>query len=181
MKVIGVVGFPASGKGEFSEVARGMGIPVVVMGDLIRDVVRKTGLPLTDVNAAAVSRKIREEEGMGAIAKRLIPVIESCNDRMVVVDGIRGDAEVEVFRERFPDFVLVAIDAPFEERLLRLRARGREDLTSTEEDLRARDDREKGWGLDRAMSMADIILENTGTREEFRQRVRDILDKLRGG
>ena len=32
MKVIGVVGLPASGKGEFSRIAAGLGIPVVVMG-----------------------------------------------------------------------------------------------------------------------------------------------------
>jgi dephospho-CoA kinase len=40
MKVIGVVGLPASGKGEFSKIVKGMGIPVVVMGDVIRDAVK---------------------------------------------------------------------------------------------------------------------------------------------
>ena len=37
MKVIGVVGMPASGKGEFSRIAQGMGIPVIVMGDMITE------------------------------------------------------------------------------------------------------------------------------------------------
>jgi len=32
LRVIGVVGLPASGKGEFSRIAREMGVPVVVMG-----------------------------------------------------------------------------------------------------------------------------------------------------
>ncbi|HMK16072.1 MAG TPA: dephospho-CoA kinase, partial [Methanomicrobiales archaeon] len=36
MRVIGVVGYPASGKGEFSRIAAAAGIPVVVMGDVVR-------------------------------------------------------------------------------------------------------------------------------------------------
>ena len=44
MKVIGVVGLPASGKGEFSKIAAGMGIPVIVMGDMIRKAVSEAGL-----------------------------------------------------------------------------------------------------------------------------------------
>ena len=33
MKVIGIVGYPASGKGEFSDTAKALGIPVFGMGD----------------------------------------------------------------------------------------------------------------------------------------------------
>ena len=40
MKVIGIVGMPASGKGEVSRIARDLGIPVVVMGDAIREKVK---------------------------------------------------------------------------------------------------------------------------------------------
>ncbi len=45
MKVIGIVGMPASGKGEASRIARDLGIPVVVMGDAIRERVKEAGLP----------------------------------------------------------------------------------------------------------------------------------------
>ncbi|HQC34822.1 MAG TPA: AAA family ATPase, partial [Methanoculleus sp.] len=45
MKVIGIVGMPASGKGEVSRIARDLGIPVVVMGDAIREKVKEAGLP----------------------------------------------------------------------------------------------------------------------------------------
>ena len=62
MKVIGVVGLPASGKGEFSRVAREMGIPIVVMGDVIRNEVQAAGLPLTDQNLGSTASRLREEE-----------------------------------------------------------------------------------------------------------------------
>ena len=43
MKVIGVVGLPASGKGEFSKIAAEWE-PVIVMGDMIRNAVKRKGL-----------------------------------------------------------------------------------------------------------------------------------------
>ena len=64
MRVIGVVGLPASGKGEFSRIAAGMGIPVVVMGDVIREAVRAAGLPETDRNMGSVANALRKEGGM---------------------------------------------------------------------------------------------------------------------
>ncbi|MDD4253733.1 MAG: AAA family ATPase, partial [Methanoculleus horonobensis] len=77
MKVIGIVGMPASGKGEVSKIARDLGIPVVVMGDAIRERVKETGLPLTDANLGAVAGGLRADLGMDAIARITIPAIEA--------------------------------------------------------------------------------------------------------
>ncbi|NLO77930.1 MAG: AAA family ATPase [Methanomicrobiales archaeon] len=49
MKVIGVVGLPGSGKGEFSRIAGEFEIPVIVMGDSIREYVRTSGQMLSDL------------------------------------------------------------------------------------------------------------------------------------
>ena len=57
MKVIGVVGLPASGKGEFSKIAERLGIPVVVMGDVVRNAVKKAGLTPTDGNLGAMANR----------------------------------------------------------------------------------------------------------------------------
>ncbi len=46
---------------------------------------------------------------------------------VVLIDGIRGDAEVTMFRKVFPGFTLISIDSSFETRLARIRARGRSD------------------------------------------------------
>jgi Dephospho-CoA kinase len=68
MKVIGIVGYPASGKGEVSAIAEKRGVPVVVMGDMIRRAVTKAGLALTDDNIGAMARALRAELGMDAVA-----------------------------------------------------------------------------------------------------------------
>jgi len=178
MKVIGVVGLPASGKGEFSRIAGEMGIPLVVMGDVIREVVKEEGLLVTDANLGAVAHRLRREEGMAAIARRALPRIRACNAPLVLVDGIRGDSEVSVFREEFPQFSLIGIDAPFYERLERLSRRGREDDFSRSDQLVERDQREISWGLGRALSSADYTLFNEGTLEEFTCAARSLLLKI---
>jgi dephospho-CoA kinase len=179
MKVIGVVGLPASGKGEFSRIARSMGIPVVVMGDVIREAVTRAGLPVTDRNLGDTAGELRRERGMAAIAELCIPAIERTGGPLVLVDGIRGDAEVDLFRSRFTGFILIGVDAPFGARLARLSSRGREDDLLSREELRERDQREISWGLGRALARADFLILNDTTVEAFEEHARQLLEEIR--
>jgi dephospho-CoA kinase len=181
MHVIGTVGLPGSGKGEAATVAREDGIPVVTMGDVVRQETADRGLdPAKD--HGTVAQALREENGPAAIAERSLPMIE---DRLedhdtVLVDGIRSDVEVDVFEDAFGDaFTLVSIEAPFEVRAERIDERGR-DAGAGEggEGLADRDARERGFGMDDAMDRADVVVENAGSLEAFRERIRGI---VRGG
>jgi Dephospho-CoA kinase len=171
MKVIGIVGYPASGKGEVSAIAEKRGVPVVVMGDMIRRAVTKAGLALTDDNIGAMARALRAELGMDAVAILTAREVENTRSETVIVDGIRGDAEVKYFKSVFSDFTLLHIDACFETRLARMQTRGRSDDTKTPETLRARDEREESFGLARAIALADARIENESTREAFEEKV----------
>jgi len=179
MQVIGVVGLPASGKGEFSRIAKGMGIPVVVMGDVVRKEVSEAGLKQNDKNMGEMSRCLRQGFGMDALAQLTIPIIETLKSKVVLIDGIRGDAEVNTFSHKFKDFHLIAVESSFETRLKRLSERGRSDDQIDKEGLKNRDERETGWGLLNAMSMADYVLENEGTIEKFEHSVRKLLEDIR--
>ncbi|TAJ44691.1 AAA family ATPase [Methanofollis fontis] len=180
MKVIGVVGMPASGKGEFSRIAADRGIPVVVMGDMIRRAVREAGLPMTDENLGAVSAQMRARYGMAAVAHLTVPAVEESGAPVALIDGIRGGAEVAIFREHFPCFLLVGIRSDFDMRLERLGNRGRSDDSRSADDLRRRDERERGWGLAEAIEMADVFIENEGTMAEYAARVARLLDAVGG-
>ncbi|WP_306055058.1 AAA family ATPase [Natronococcus wangiae] len=178
MHVIGTVGLPGSGKGEAATVAREEGIPVVTMGDVVRQETADRGLdPAKD--HGSVAQALRDENGPAAIAERSLPMIE---DRLedhdaVLVDGIRSDVEVDVFEEQFEDaFTLVSIEAPFEVRAERIDARGR-DVGEGDggEGLAARDERERGFGMDDAMDRADVVVENTDSLEAFHDRIRAIV------
>ncbi|MDD1673773.1 MAG: flagellar hook-basal body complex protein FliE [Methanomicrobiales archaeon] len=179
MMVVGIVGLPASGKGEFSRVAREMGIPVVVMGDAIRQAVTDARKLPTDKNLGQMGDMLRAEKGMDAVASVCIPVIERQISPLVVVDGIRGDAEVKCLRNHFPNFYLVGIEASFALRLQRLKDRKRSDDSSREIDLQDRDARERAWGLDEALLEADCTLSNEGDLDTFREKTAYLIARLR--
>ncbi|MXV62849.1 AAA family ATPase [Natronorubrum sp. JWXQ-INN-674] len=180
MHVIGTVGLPGSGKGEAATVARENGIPVVTMGDVVRQETADRGLdPAKD--HGKVAQALRDENGPAAIAERSLPMIEDrlADHETVLVDGIRSDTEVDVFEAEFGEtFTLVSIEAPFEVRAERIDARGR-DASEADggEGLAARDDRERGFGMDDAMAQADLVIENTDSLEAFHERIRTIIQE----
>jgi dephospho-CoA kinase len=178
MKVLGVVGLPASGKGEFAKIAAAQGIPVIVMGDVIRRAVEKAGMAPIDENMGAMATKLRQDFGMDAIARLCIPEISRQRAPIVLVDGIRGDAEVHLFKKHFPGFVLVAVETSFEKRLERLGNRGRSDDAITATTLHARDVRELGWGLGAALAIADHRLRNDSDLATFSDSVVSLLHKM---
>ncbi|WP_135303857.1 AAA family ATPase [Haloarcula amylovorans] len=178
MTVIGIVGLPGSGKSEAANVAADMGVPVVTMGDVIRQECRDRGLdPATE--HGRIAQALREENGSGAIAERSLPLIENelTESDTVLVDGIRSDVEVEAFRDSFGEsFLLVEVDAPFELRAERLDLRGRDDMNDESgESLTDRDERELGFGMGKAIEMADVTIENTETLAAFQRKVRTLL------
>jgi dephospho-CoA kinase len=178
MRIIGLVGLPGSGKSEAAAVASEHDIPVVTMGDVIREECRDRGLdPASD--HGTVAKALREENGPGAIAERSLPVIEEKLEanETVVVDGIRSGFEVAQFREAFGDgFLLVSIEAPFETRAERLDLRGRDaDASDGGESLEDRDARELDFGMGKAIEQADLTVENTHSLELFREQIREIL------
>lgn len=178
MNVIGIVGYPASGKGEFSRIAADAGIPVVVMGDIIRNRTRAAGLELTDENVGATARALRAELGMDAVAILTAEEIKKLDVETAVIDGIRGDAEISYFRSVFETFTLIFIKADFAIRLSRMQGRGRTDDSTTKESLAARDAREESFGLARAVAEADITLVNETDRDSFEEAIRNTVRSL---
>jgi len=175
MTVIGIVGLPGSGKSEAAAVAETLGVPVVTMGDVIRQACRDRGLdPAT--HHGEVAQALREEGGPAAIADRSLPMIRDALDEndTVLVDGIRSGTEVERFEEAFgDDFLLVNVYAPFELRNERITTRGRDNADA--ESLRERDERERGFGMDDAIERADVTVENTGSLESFQEEIEELL------
>lgn len=172
--VIGVVGLQGSGKTEVARAAAELGIPCVRMGDVVWAEVKRRGLELNDANVAAVANELREREGLGAVARRCVPLIERAGEekRAVIVDGIRGIAEVEEFRRAFGGrFHLLAVKANERLRYSRVMGRGREDDVEGLEAFRERDSRELGWGLGEALEAAELTLTNEGTLAEFHGKV----------
>jgi dephospho-CoA kinase len=187
LKIIGFVGLPGSGKSVASDVAREIGFPVLVMGDVIRQEAAAEGLEPSDENLGRVGTALRASEGPEAVARRVLK--RAGKEKVVVVDGLRSKAEADLFRACSEKFHLIKIVAPAKSRIRWIESRGRSDdprspsatiasggqmATAIEQ----RVDREMGWGMSEAMKEADLVLRNEGDLEQFRESVRRLLKEL---
>jgi len=185
IQILAFVGAPAAGKTVAAAVAKEMSIPIITMGNVIRWELQRRKLSLSDANAGRVANELREREGMDAIARRCIPRIKDITDKegkrakkpIIVIDGIRGLAEVETFEKEFgTDFILVRIEAPLVLRYNRIKTRGRGDDLLNIEQFKEREERENRWGMGEAMEKADKVIMNEGSLEEFKEQIKRILD-----
>ncbi len=173
MLVIVITGLPGSGKTIASNVAREMGLPVITMGDVIRDEATRSG-----ISSSTASAMLRLRGGTRVIAYKTIERIPK-QSSVVVIDGARSIREVEAVEEALSTkVVLIYVVAPWRARFERLMRRGRPDDPRSIEDFLMRDLRELRYGLGDLIARADYILVNDSSIEEFKDRVRKVLASL---
>jgi dephospho-CoA kinase len=78
---------PGSGKTTISEIVKEMGIPVIVMGDVVREEARIRGIEPTPKNLGKLMIEMREKMGANVIAKRCVDKIKELNSKIVLVEG----------------------------------------------------------------------------------------------
>ena len=176
--VVGLTGMPGSGKSLVVETAKEMGYVVVTMGDVIRHETQKRGLELTPQNVGKVMLALREEGGNTVIAQNCVPLIAAQTSRKILVDGLRSLYEVDTFKAHFTNFVVIAVHAAPEARFNRLFNRGRSDDPINREVFHERDMRELGVGLGNAIAMAEQILINDVSPEQFKVQAKAALRRI---
>ncbi len=179
MLVIGFVGFPGSGKSEAAAIAQTKGFVSVAMGDAVRSHMYKSRVQLSEKNVGTIANKLRADHGMDVIAKMCIPVVRGLTVQKVVIDGIRGIAEVNAFKEEFKgDFKLISITAGRMVRFERVKGRSRPDDALNLERFEEKDERELAWGLEEALEAAEYSIQNEGTLKELNSNVSRLLEQL---
>jgi dephospho-CoA kinase len=167
---------PGSGKEEFVNAAREEGIDVIRMGDVVREFIKEKGLELTDENIGRTANQEREKHGLGIWAERTISYVSG---DLVLIDGIRGDAELDVYKEAFgKNIVVVGIHTSPKIRYERIKKRKRKDATMDWDSFCERDSRELKWGLGNAIAQSDYMIINEGTLEDFKKDAKILLERL---
>jgi len=170
---------PGAGKGECAKVAKHLGYPVVSMGDIVREHVKSLSLEMTDENIGGTAHLERERHGYDIWAKSTVEKIgdmKISGSQLLVIDGIRGDAEVAVFKDAFKqDFETVAVLMPDTKRFELIKLRKRSDAPMTLAEFKARDAREAKWGIQRAIEDADYVIMNDGTLDDLNANFSDLL------
>lgn len=176
MRIIIVTGMPGAGKEELLNVAVGMGMPFIRMGDLVREGYSSSGAASEGLSVGAFASREREKHGMDIWAKR---AVERMSGSIFLVDGCRSMDEVRSYKGLSDNVVLVSVHSSPMIRYARLIRRGREDAPRDLSEFDERDKRELSWGLGEAIALSDVMIDNSGTLDEFRVRSGMILERLR--
>ena len=175
MRIILVAGMPGAGKEELLTVARGMGLPFLRMGDLVREGYASSNAESRGLSVGQYANSERETLGKDVWARR---AVQRMSGSVFLVDGCRSIDEADAYRSIGGDVVVLGIFASPEERYRRLVARAREDAPRNLDEFRARDAREMGWGLDTLLALADVMVPNDSDLETFRIRAAETLGDL---
>jgi len=176
-RIIVIVGMPGAGKSLASHAAKRLRIPVFVSGDVIRNEAVKRGLTPNKRNLGRLMLSLRKSEGMGAVARRLVPLIEESAGNHFVYEGARSMEEVEELARHYGVSV-IAIHASPRTRFQRLLKRKRGDRPKTRSDFIERDERELSVGVGRVISCADRMVENEESIPALERRMRRVLKTL---
>jgi dephospho-CoA kinase len=162
--IVGLTGMPGAGKTTVANYLSQKGIPLLVMGDVVREVAENDGLELTSDNLAKLMLRLRKRNGPEAVAHLIVNKIklmkrEDKQLSVVIVDGIRSMAEVRLLR-RIGSVKLLAIHGSTLTRYTHVRERGRSDVPSNIGEFDKRDKIEMDVGISNAIALADETISN---------------------
>lgn len=118
---------------------------------------KKQGLEANAENTAAVSTKLRSNNGMGVTRITLATAL-ACSGDIVFLEGMRSWPEIELIRAQTA-FCVIAFLAPRELRRQRVVSRGRSDNSPAA--FEERDTREIAYGAAIPITRADAYILNT--------------------
>jgi dephospho-CoA kinase len=149
---------PGAGKSTIANGLKSKGFDVINMGDAVRAEAKKRNLEPTGKNLGKLMLELREKNGPGAIAELITEQITKSNT-VIVIDGIRSNAEIDVLR-KIGIVKILAIHASTDTRYSFLTKRGRSDDPQNQETFNERDAREIGVGVSNSIALADESISN---------------------
>jgi dephospho-CoA kinase len=162
--IVALTGMPGAGKTTVANYLAQKRIPLLIMGDVVRETAQNDGLEPTSGNLAKLMIRLREKNGPEAIAHLIANKIKTMKNEdkefaVVIVDGIRSMAEIEVLK-RVGQVKLLAIHGSILTRYSHIRERARSDVPSNINEFDKRDRVEMEVGISNAIALADETISN---------------------
>ncbi len=176
MRLILTAGMPGAGKEEFLTAASDSGIPFLRMGDIVREFHAKRDEKDKDLTVGQFANIERERHGFDIWAKR---AVEKMYGDIFMVDGCRSRDEVRAYLGITPDVTVIGIFASPTTRYDRLVKRGRDDAPKNMQEFEERDRREMNWGLAETIALADMMVINESSLDDFRKEVQRLMKVIR--
>lgn len=156
---------PGAGKSTIAAGLKSKGFDVYNMGDAIRAEAKRLNLEPTGKNLGKLMLELREKNGPGVVAELTKSQIANSNSNVVIIDGIRSNYEIEVFK-KIGTVKLLLIEATPDIRFNFLHERGRSDDPQTRENFDERDKREMGVGLSDSIALVDETISNSNLSKD---------------
>ena len=181
MIVICVTGLRGAGKSLVAEVGREFNIPSVEMSAAVIEMMKREGKEDMDIRDFA--KEMRRKKGNTVFANVVVDIIkrEYPDAKAVIVSGVRGMYEVETFKRELGRPVIIAITADADKRFERVMKRNRNNDPKTWDAFIKADAKDKGFGVEEVIDAADYTVENNGTVDDAKERIRHILEKILKG
>ena len=175
--IVCLTGMPGSGKSTIVSALKAMGLEALNLGDGVRAEAKRCNLEPSGDNLGKLMLELREKNGPGAIAELLTEPIKNSQSKVIIIDGVRSTAEIEVLKN-VGSVKLLSIEASADTRYKFLSARGRSDDPKTREKFEERDNREIGVGLGETIAIADETIGNSDiTLDELTELAHKVIEK----
>ena len=178
--IIGITGLFASGKDTVANYLASKGFDHFSLSAILREEAKEQNIEPTRENLIALGSSLKEYEGHDVLAKKSVEKISG----NTVVTSIRHPREVIFFKNKFPDFKLIIVDADPKIRYERAVKRARSgDSIGTFEEFIITENEERGKGggqeFDEVFKLTDIKINNDGNLDELYQNIDRVIDKLK--
>jgi len=150
---------PGAGKSTIANGLKSKNFEIINMGDAVREEAKKRNLEPTGQNLGNLMLELREKNGQGAVAELIRDKIKNSVSNVIIIDGIRSNAEIQVLR-KIGTVKLLSINASTKTRYSFLRERGRSDDPQNLENFNERDTREISVGISTSIALADESISN---------------------
>lgn len=150
---------PGAGKSTIADGLKIKGYDIINLGNAVRAEAKNRNLEPTGSNLGKIMLELREKNGQGAVAELVTGQILNSRSNIIIIDGIRSNAEMNVLR-KYGTVKLLAVHASTNTRFGFLKQRGRSDDPQTKENFEERDNREIGVGISNSIALSDETISN---------------------
>ena len=157
--IVCLTGMPGAGKSTIADALKSKGFDKITMGDAVRAEAVLRKIEPTSANLGKLMLELREKKGPGAVAELIKDQIANSKSNVILIDGVRSIAEVDVLK-KFGTVKILAVHASGDKRFGFLTNRKRADDPENREEFVVRDSREIKVGMSESIALADETLSN---------------------
>ncbi len=179
--IVGFVGEIASGKGTACDhIINQYQAGYFRFSTILRDILDRLHLEQSRQNMQKLSTTLRQSFNEDLFAKVIAEDVQSDNNQIICVDGIRREADIKYLKE-LPNFHLIHISANEQTRFERIKNRSEnpDDKNKSFDQFQKDQQQETELTIPFIIAKAEYKIDNNGEKEILFQQLDDLIEKLK--